>query len=95
MYAVIRSYKTTASIEAIVHEVEARVLPMLQANPGFRSYWAGRSEEGVFSISLFASAAEAAAAHEAVRGIVSANLAELLPQPPVVTRGEVLVTASA
>ncbi|MBR0680003.1 hypothetical protein GXW74_05855 [Roseomonas eburnea] len=93
MYAMIRSYSATGSIEEIVRRVEATVLPMLKAHPGFRGYWAGRSEGGAFSISLFDSQAEAEAAHEKVRGIVAANLAELLPQPPVITKGEVLVTA--
>ena len=93
MYAMIRSYAATGSVEEIVRRVEASVLPMLKAHPGFRHYWAGRSEGGVFSISLFDSQAQAEAAHDAVRGIVAANLTELLPQPPVVTRGEVLVTA--
>jgi hypothetical protein len=93
MYAIIRSYTATGSVEEIVRGVEALVLPMLKERPGFRAYHAGRSEEGVFSVSLFDSRAEAEAAHEAVRGIVAANLAELLPQPPVVTRGEVLVSA--
>ncbi|MEO3472322.1 HAD-IC family P-type ATPase [Roseomonas sp. CAU 1739] len=93
MYAMIRSYTATGSVEEIVRRVEASVLPMLKTHPGFRNYWAGRSEGGVFSISLFDSQAQAEAAHEAVRGIVAANLTELLPQPPVITRGEVLVTA--
>lgn len=93
MYATIRSYTATGSVEEIVRRVEATVLPMLKAHPGFRHYWAGRSTDGVFSVSLFDSQAEAEAAQEAVRGIVAANLAELLPQPPVITRGEVLVTA--
>ncbi len=91
MYAMIRSYAATGSVEEIVRRVEASVLPMLKAHPGFRHYWAGRSEEGVFSVSLFDTKESAEAAHEAVRGIVAANLAELLPQAPVVTRGEVLV----
>lgn len=93
MYAIIRSYAATGSAEEIVRQVEALVLPMLKAHPGFRHYWAGRSEEGVFSVSLFDTQAQADAAHQAVRGIVAANLAELLPQPPVITRGEVLVAA--
>jgi len=94
MYAMIRSYAATGSVEEIVRRVEASVLPMLRAHPGFRGYWAGRSENGVFSISFFDSRAEAEDAHNQVRGIVAANLAELLPQPPVVTAGEVLVTAT-
>jgi hypothetical protein len=93
MYAMIRSYAATGSVEAIVQRVEALILPMLREQPGFRHYWAGRSEDGVFSISLFDSEAEAEAAHDAVRGIVAANLAELVPQAPVVTRGSVLVAA--
>ncbi|HWT10465.1 MAG TPA: hypothetical protein VN329_14970 [Roseomonas sp.] len=93
MYAMIRSYSATGSVEEIVRRVEASILPMLKAHRGFRHYYAGRSEGGVFSVSLFDTQADAEAAHEAVRGIVAANLAELLPQPPVVTRGEVLVAA--
>ncbi len=93
MYATIRSYTATGSVEEIVRHVEASILPMLKAHPGFRHYWAGRSDDGVFSVSLFDSQAEAEAAQEAVRGIVAANLTELLPRPPVITRGEVLVTA--
>lgn len=93
MYATIRSYAATGSVEEIVRRVEALVLPMLKGHPGFQAYWAGRSEEGVFSVSLFDTREHAEAAHQAVRGIVAANLTELLPQPPVVTRGEVLVSA--
>ncbi|MBR0673203.1 hypothetical protein [Neoroseomonas soli] len=94
MYAMIRSYTATGSVEEIVRRVEASVLPMLKSHPGFQAYWAGKSEGGVFSISLFDSQANAEAAHEKVRGMVAANLAELLPQAPVVTKGEVLVTAT-
>lgn len=95
MHAVIRTYETTASTAEIARRVEAMVLPMLKARPGFRGYWAGRSDTGVFSVSLFETEAEMEAAHEQVRGIVAANLAELLPTPPTVTRGEVLVSATA
>lgn len=95
MHAVIRTYETTASTAEIAKRVEAMVLPMLKARPGFRGYWAGRSDTGVFSVSLFETEAEMEAAHEQVRGIVAANLAELLPTPPTVTRGEVLVSATA
>lgn len=93
MYVTIRSYAATGSVEEIVHQVEASILPMLKKHPGFHAYWAGRSEDGVFSVSLFDTQANAEAAQDAVRGIVAANLTELLPQPPVVTRGEVLVSA--
>ena len=91
MHAMIRTYETSASTTEIARRVEAMILPLLQARPGFRGYWAGRSETGVFSVSLFDTMESAEAAHEAVRGIVAANLAELLPLAPVVTRGEVLV----
>lgn len=93
MYAMIRSYAATGSVEEIVRQVEAMILPRIQARPGFRGYWAGAGEGQVFSVSLFDSRAEAQAAREEVRGLVAANLAELLPQPPVVTEGEILVTA--
>ena len=63
--------------------------------PRIESGGVGRVREFLGRDPAFASEAEAVAAHEAVRGIVAANLAELLPQPAVVTRGEVLVTASA
>jgi hypothetical protein len=94
MHAMIRTYETSASTAEIATRVEAMVLPLLKARPGFRGYWAGRSENGVFSVSLFDDEAEMEAAHEQVRGIVAANLAELLPTPPAVTRGEVLVAAT-
>lgn len=93
MHAMIRTYETSASTAEIARRVEEMVLPMMKARPGFRGYWAGRSESGVFSISLFDSAEEMEAANEQVRGLVAANLAELLPTPPTTTRGEVLVSA--
>lgn len=93
MYATIRSYSATGSVEEIVRRVEAKVLPMLKSHTGFRGYWAGKSEDGVFSISLFDSQANAESAQEMVRGIVAANLAELLPRPPVIIKGEILVQA--
>ena len=94
MHAMIRTYETSASTAEIARRVEAMILPLLQARPGFRGYWAGRSDKGVFSVSLFETEAEMDAANEQVRGIVSSNLAELLPTPPSVTRGEVLVSAA-
>lgn len=94
MHATIRTYATTGSVEEIVRRVEAQVLPMLKAQPGFRGYHAGRSESGVFSITLFDSQAAMEAANAQVRGIVAANLAELLPEAPMVTTGEILVSAT-
>lgn len=94
MHATIRTYETTASTAEIARRVEAMVLPLLKARPGFRGYWAGQSAAGVFSVTLFESAAEMDDANDEVRGIVAANLAELLPTPPSVTSGEILVSAS-
>jgi hypothetical protein len=68
-------------------------VPLLRRAPGFKGCCAFVSEDDhAVSVSIFDDRDSAAHADERVRGWLAANLRDLLPNPPEVTSGEVLVS---
>src|SRR3712207_337397 len=75
--------------EVVFRKVEAGLVPMLKAEPGFRLYCAFLNEEGEgVSVTAFDEREQAIRANERVFGWVEANLRDLLPEPPEVVAGE-------
>ena len=71
------------------------LVPLLRDLPGFRVYYAFVDEDGrPVSVSIVDGQAAAVAANERVRGWVAANMADLIPDPPEVSMGEMLVDAA-
>ena len=91
MYLTLRRYGEIGArmYEIAFRKVEAGLVPMLKARPGFRLYCALLNEEGEgVSVTAFDEREQAIRANERVFGWVEANLRDLLPNPPEVVAGE-------
>jgi quinol monooxygenase YgiN len=93
MYGVIRRYKLdSANFDESVRRVEQGLASKISASPGFVSYRVLRAENGdALSVSVFDASEQAEDAAKTVADWVKENLAELMPNPPEVTAGEVLL----
>jgi len=92
MYLTIRTYAgSIGPPEEIGRRVREGVAPMLRGMPGFRAYYAAAmdGDGGAFSVTVFDTRAQALDANERTRAWVTANMRDLLPDPPEVTGGEV------
>ncbi len=91
MYVTLRRYAEIGArmYEMAFRKVEAGLVPMLKARPGFRLYCAFLNEEGEgVSATVFDEREQATRANERVFGWVEANLRDLLPDRPEVFAGE-------
>jgi quinol monooxygenase YgiN len=93
MYGVIRRYKLDpANFDEVVRRGEQGLVPQISAAPGFVSYRVLQADNGdLISVSLFEDRAHAEESTRMVAGWVQQNLAELVPNAPEVTAGEVRV----
>ncbi len=96
MYVVIRRYAAAgARAGEVARRVGEGLVPVLAKLPGFRAYYCFVGEDGrPVSVSIVESRAAAVVANERAREWVAANMADLLPDPPEVTMGEMLVDAA-
>ena len=68
-------------------------LPIISKLDGFVAYyWIDAGDNVMVSTSVFESQAGAEASTAAAKDYVAENLAELLPNPPQITAGEVVAT---
>jgi hypothetical protein len=96
VYVVIRRYAAGAQVAEVARRVGAGLVPILTKLPGFRAYYCLVGEDGrPVSVSIVESRAAAVVANERAREWVAANMADLLPDPPEVTMGEMLADAAA
>ncbi|MBV9453362.1 MAG: antibiotic biosynthesis monooxygenase [Rubrobacter sp.] len=91
MHVAIRRYRTDpASVDEVMRQVNEGFIPIIKGAKGFLAYYALRAEAGeIATVSVFE---DQAGAEESVRMAgdwVRGNLADLLPNPPEVTAGEV------
>ena len=92
MYAVIRRYEGVQSVDEVVRRVNAGLAPLVSQVPGYVAYWALDAGSGVVaSISVCEDRAGVEEATRRAAGWVLENLASLLPIPPQVTMGEVVL----
>ena len=95
MFVVVRSYAPGARASEVAWRVGEGLVPILAKLPGFRAYYCFVGEDGrPVSVSIVDSRAAAVAANERAREWVAANMADLIPDPPEVTMGEMLVDAA-
>jgi hypothetical protein len=96
MFVVIRSYPAGAArADEVARRVGEGLVPVLEALPGFRAYYAFVAEDGrPVSVSMTAGRDAAVVANERARAWVAANMADLIPGPPEVMMGEMLVDAA-
>ncbi len=96
MYVVIRRYAAAgARAGEVARRVGEGLVPVLAKLPGFRAYYCFVAEDGrPVSVSMVENRAAALAANERAREWVAANAADILPGPPEVTMGAMLVDAA-
>ncbi|MBD0275796.1 MAG: hypothetical protein ICV73_28195 [Acetobacteraceae bacterium] len=93
MYITIRRYADKGGLmDRLVQPVREGLVPLLKRAPGFKGYCAFASEDGhIVSVSVFDDRQLAARANGQAREWVASNQRDLLPDPPEVIAGEVLL----
>ena len=96
MFVVIRRYAAAgARADEVARRVGEGLVPILTRLPGFRAYYCLVGEDGrPVSVSIVDSRAAAVVANDRAREWVAANMADLIPDSPEVTMGEMLVDAA-
>ena len=95
MFVVVRRYAAGARASEVARRVGEGLVPILTKLPGFRAYYCFVGEDGrPVSVSIVDSRAAAVVANDRAREWVAANMADLIPDPPEVTMGEMLVDAA-
>lgn len=95
MHASIRRYEglDPGSVNEIVKRAGEGFVPIVSGGAGFVGYYIIDAGDGVLAtISVFESEAAAEESNKAAASWVKENLAELIPNPPQITAGEVRVT---
>jgi hypothetical protein len=96
VFVVIRRYAPGARAGEVARRVGEGLVPILTKQPGFRAYYCLVGEDGrPVSVSIVESRAAAVVANERAREWVAANMADLIPDSPEVTMGEMLVDAAS
>ena len=93
MYTAIRRYQMDPGVvNELIRRVEAKFVPMVSQVPGFVGYYVIDAGGGtVASVSVFEDRAGAEESTRRAADWVRDRLASLLPNPPQVTAGEVVV----
>ncbi len=97
MHMTLRRYAGAAvRMDEIARKIKDGLVPVLTRAAGFKGYCAvkGESGEGV-SLTLFEHEDQATEANERARSWVQSELRDLLPDPPEVFAGNVVVNAEA
>jgi hypothetical protein len=93
MFASVRRYNVQGSVKDLARRAENELVPILRKNPGFIAYYIVDGGDGYLaSISIFDSAWSAHRSNEQARAWIGVQAQEFLPDPPVITSGEVLVS---
>jgi hypothetical protein len=90
MYMTVRRYDGVTDPAEAGRRVDEGFIPIISQVDGFVAYyWADAGGGVMVSTSLFEDRAGAEASTERARDWVAENLADVLPNPPQVTAGEV------
>ena len=92
MYATVRRYEGIKNPDELAKRVREGFVPLISEHQGFVAYyWVDDSEEGVmFSTSVFEDQADEEDSNRLAADFVKENLADLLPNPPMITAGHVV-----
>jgi len=93
MYAAIRRYKIApGSVDKLTQEAREGFVPIVRKVPGFKEYfWVNAGDGVMFSVSVYEGRAGAEESIRRAADWVGEHIASLLPNPPEVTTGEVVV----
>ena len=91
MYATIRRYEDVTDPVEAGRRVSEGFVPLVRQIPGFVAYyWIDAGDGTMASTSVFEDRAGADASTERAASWVQENIASLLPNPPLMTSGEVV-----
>jgi hypothetical protein len=93
MYATIRRYEDVTDPSEAGRRVSEGFVPLIKQIPGFVAYyWVDAGDGTMASTSVFEDRAGANASNERAANWVQQNIASLLPNPPLMTAGEVVAS---
>jgi hypothetical protein len=92
MWATVRRYEGITNPDEAAKRVREGFVPLISDHKGFVAYyWVDDREDGVmFSTSVFEDQADEEDSNRMAADWVKANIADLLPNPPVITAGHVV-----
>ena len=92
MYVTVRNYAGGHAFADALVASQDDVRGVIGTIAGFQAYYVLRDDDGVTTISVFADQAGADASTSAAAAYVAENMADVAPAPPVITKGEVLLS---
>jgi len=92
MFATIRVYQNATSKQELAQRIEEEFIPVLKETSGFRGWYIIDGGNGALaSVTLFDSLEDTLAANEkSAQWIRDNDAADLLPQAPTITAGEIM-----
>jgi hypothetical protein len=95
MFAAVRRYEGITDDAEAGRLVAESFVPLLEQVPGFIAYyWIDAGDGAMASLSVFEDQAGADRSVEIAHDWVAANASELIPNPPQVTEGNVVASAT-
>ena len=92
MYATVRRYEGVTDPSEAARLVNAGCVPLISQVPGFLAYyWVDAGGSVMVSTSIFEDQAGAEESNRRAADYVRQHMAPLLPNPPQITAGEVVV----
>jgi len=96
-YLTVRRYEGVTDSKEAARRIQEEFLPLISKIPGFISYYWVDEEDGVMvSVSVFATREAEEESNRLAADFVKQhpNVARLLPKPPQITAGQVVVRAA-
>ena len=91
MWATVRRYEGVTNPDEAGTRVREGFVPLISEHRGFVAYyWADAGDGVMFSTSVFEDQADEEDSNALAADWVKANIAEVLPNPPVITAGHVV-----
>ncbi len=92
MYATVRRYEGVTDPREAARQVNEGFVPLISQVPGFLAYyWVDAGGSVMVSTSIFEDQAGAEESNRRAADYVRQHMAPLLPNPPQITAGEVVV----
>ena len=94
MYATVRRYEGVTDPQEAGRVVKQTFLPLVSDIPGFVAYyWVDAGGGVMLSTTVFRDKAGAEESNRRAAAVVREKLASLLPKPPQITQGDVVVNS--
>jgi hypothetical protein len=92
MFSAIRIYEGCTDTDKLLEQVNGDLLPAIRDMDGFQTYEVHNCGDGrIISITKFDTEEQAEQANDEVSELVQKSLADLLPEPPDISVGELVL----